>query len=28
LPAEARKSAEQVMFAMKDMMVAASKGDL
>ncbi|MDP2806149.1 MAG: DUF302 domain-containing protein [Gallionellaceae bacterium] len=28
LPVEARKSAEQVMFAMKDMMVAASKGDI
>ncbi len=28
LPVEARQSAEQVMFAMKDMMVAASKGDL
>jgi uncharacterized protein (DUF302 family) len=28
LPADARQSAERVMFAMKDMMVAASKGDL
>ncbi len=28
LPVEARQSAEQVMFAMKDMMIAASKGDL
>ena len=28
MPADTRKSAEQVMAAMKDMMVAASKGDL
>lgn len=28
MPADTRKSAEQVMEAMKDMMVAASKGDL
>ena len=28
LPADARNSAERVMAAMKDMMVAASKGDL
>ena len=28
MPADARKSAERVMEAMKDMMVAASKGDL
>jgi hypothetical protein len=28
LPADARASAEKVMAAMKDMMVAASKGDL
>jgi hypothetical protein len=28
MPADTRKQAERVMAAMKDMMVAASKGDL